>query len=83
MSSSIACPRCRQDWLRHVRLIKLDKNAIICPECEALWFSEDAIGSRTWVDYGTYLRDAGRQNPDDRSELEVLGLVDAHSAGPD
>jgi hypothetical protein len=75
MSRQVVCPRCGQDWLRRVRLIALNMVAVICPECEALWLSEEAVGPATWVDYGTFMKESGRPFPDQKGELEVLDPI--------
>jgi len=76
MNSQVACPRCGQDWLRRARLIALKREAILCPECEALWLDAEAIGAETWVDYGTFMREAGRQAPDQKGEVELLEPIE-------
>jgi hypothetical protein len=48
----------------------------MCPECEALWLSEDTIGMGTWVDYGTFMRQSGRPSPDQKDELELLEPIE-------
>lgn len=53
------CPRCEQDYLDKVTIIKLKKIAHICPECEAAWFSEKEIEKYSFVDLFTYLREHG------------------------
>jgi Zn-finger nucleic acid-binding protein len=75
MSAKVPCPRCGQDWLHHVELVKLDKRAILCPECEALWLDGSELGT-TWVDYGTFMRQAGRLSPNEPSELRVLEAIE-------
>jgi hypothetical protein len=47
----------------------------MCPECEALWLSRESIGPGTWVDYGTFMREAGRSSPDQEGELDLLTPV--------
>ena len=67
----VACPRCGQDWLRHVRLVYLALDAIFCPECNALWRTQQAVAKSTFVDYGTFMLEHGRTNPDSKGELEI------------
>jgi hypothetical protein len=68
-AAGVACPRCGQDWLVRVRLVRLGKSAILCPECDALWFSEKPE-SDNFVDYGTFMRAHGCTEPEDSSEIE-------------
>ena len=68
----IACPRCQQDWLLRVRLVHLSRDAILCPECDALWTQDESIGPATFEDYGTFMNRHGRQ-PENNEEIEVKG----------
>ncbi len=72
MSSSVVCFRCGQDWLERVRLVRLNRVAVRCPECEALWLDEANLASDAWVDYGTFMREAGCADPDRKEEIEFL-----------
>jgi hypothetical protein len=69
------CPRCGQDWLYDVRLIHLEQDAVLCPECDALWLRIEEIGVDTFRDYGTYMMDHGRGEPEAPGELLVRGLL--------
>lgn len=71
MPERVACPRCGQDWLVRVELVALSRRAAFCPECEALWLDDGAIGPSSFVDAGTYLRQAGR-DPDRAGEIRIL-----------
>ena len=68
----IACPRCGQDWLLDVRLTHVDRTAIWCPECDALWL-EGAPHSDDFVDYGTFMLRQGRAEPETPDEIEIIG----------
>ena len=59
----------------HVRLVALKKEGVLCPECEALWMSTESLCASKFVDYGTFMRAAGRKHPDAKGELEFLGPV--------
>ena len=79
-ASKVQCPRCGQDWLKRVLLVALDREAILCLECDALWLNESDImrpveGSYgvTWHDYCTAMRTEGRSEPHGSSELSVIG----------
>jgi transcription elongation factor Elf1 len=66
----VVCPRCGQDWLIHVRLIHLDRHAIFCPECEALWHTAADVGVSPFEDYETFMIRNGRVNPHTKDEIE-------------
>jgi hypothetical protein len=68
-----ACPRCGQDWLMNVRLVHLSRQAILCPECEALWVDREPRADN-FEDYGTFMQRNGRENPDRPEEIETIGL---------
>jgi len=67
----VACPRCGQDWLVHVRLVHVSVDAIFCPECEALWETLDDVGPKNFQDYATFMRRRGRTSPDAKGELKI------------
>lgn len=67
------CPRCGQDWLQAVRLVYLEQDAVLCPECDALWLPADQIAANTFRDYGMYMREQGRREPESESELLIRG----------
>jgi len=71
----VECPRCGQDWLLHVRLLHLGRDAVLCPECDALWLRIEEVGANTFRDYGTYMVEQGRTEPDDPGELLIRGEV--------
>jgi hypothetical protein len=78
MNNRVACPRCGQDWLVRVQLVPLHKEAVMCPECEAVWLREDDVGPPTaegfgvtWFDLVTLLKEAGHAQAAD--PVEVLG----------
>jgi len=68
--NKVECPRCGQDWLRHVRLVALSLDAIFCPECEALWQTPEDVGQTTFEDYETFMIAHGRSNPHTPTEVE-------------
>jgi hypothetical protein len=41
--NEIRCPRCDQDYISLVEVIKLKKNIYWCPECDSSWLSEGDI----------------------------------------
>lgn len=71
--SLVQCPRCGQDWLLDVRLVHLEQDAVLCPECDALWLRADEVASNNFHDYGTYMIEHGRPEPEDQGELLVRG----------
>ena len=68
----MACPRCGQDWLVHVRLVHLERDAILCPECDALWGDIDPRHDN-FEDYGTFMQRNGRVQPEAKGEIEMRG----------
>lgn len=70
----IACPRCGQDWLRIVKIRRFAIRAIICLECEAFW-EKNNPAKDSFEDYGTFMQARGVENPDDASEIEILGFA--------
>jgi hypothetical protein len=79
----VACPRCGQDWLREIRLVHLERDAIFCPECEGLWLSADDLAAQVFCDYGTYMMAHGRSDPDQRGEIDVRGYFERGKVSPD
>jgi hypothetical protein len=73
------CPRCGQDWLQNVRLVHLAQDAVLCPECDALWLPGDQIALATFRDYGTYMEEHGRREPEREGELLIRGPLLNHS----
>ncbi len=80
MTNRVLCPRCGQDYVQRVELVALSRSAILCPECDALWFNRDDVrppnlGSYgvDWFDYGTYMKTAGRPSPHQKDELRIVG----------
>lgn len=68
------CPRCGQDWLYRVRLVALGRAAILCFECDALWLDDEDVGVRPQLDYGTYMKQSGRTDPEDSDEVQEMGF---------
>lgn len=77
------CPRCEQDWLVRVRLVHLKVDAILCPDCEALWLTAESIGRFTFEDYGTFMVEHGRPNPDSKAEIEYGPPLEHRASGDD
>jgi len=80
MSEPIDCPRCGQDYLRRVELLPIHRFAIMCQECDTLWFSEADVGPATpeeyrskWFDYETYMREVGHPIETRVEYVNVLG----------
>jgi len=71
--SSVACPRCGQEWLRNVRLVRFERPAVHCQECDALWI-DVTPGKDNFEDYGTFMRRGGVMEPDAAAEIQLLGL---------
>jgi hypothetical protein len=69
----IACPRCNQDWLLRVSLVHLSLDAVLCPECDALWQQKEDVGPTTFEDYGTFMIRRGRQHPERNGEIDIKG----------
>ena len=71
----VACPRCGQDWLIRVRLIHLERDAILCPECDALWVDADPRNDN-FEDYGTFMQRHGRSEPEAKGEIDIRGPLE-------
>ena len=74
-AARVQCPRCGQAWLLEVRLVHLERDAVLCPECDALWLGVDEIAPGSFRDYGTYMVEQGRDTPEDRGEIVIRGPV--------
>ena len=79
--SKIPCPRCGQDWLQRVRLVRLNISAVLCRECDALWVDLEPAGDN-FDDYATYMRGRGVLEPEMPSEIELLGPVSGPRPSP-
>lgn len=64
------CPRCETDNLVKARVRRNEAVIFLCPECEATWFSQEAIGFSPFVDFVTYMENLGF--PPLWTELELL-----------
>jgi ribosomal protein L37AE/L43A len=53
------CPRCQQGDVVKATVKKLGKGIFVCQECEATWFSIDDIGTKPFIDFGSYMRENG------------------------
>jgi DNA-directed RNA polymerase subunit RPC12/RpoP len=67
----VACPRCRQEWLREVTLTALDTHAYLCVECDALYLTDTDVAGASFVDYGTFMESRGRSAPEDPKEIRL------------
>lgn len=56
-----------------MRLVHLSRDAILCPECDALWQREEDVGSANFEDYGTFMLRHGRQEPEQKGEIAIEG----------
>jgi hypothetical protein len=72
VTSQTQCPRCSQDWLRKVRIVRFGIEAILCPECDALWTAREP-SIESFRDYGTFMRGLGVSQPELAGEVESLG----------
>jgi transcription elongation factor Elf1 len=68
----LTCPRCDgQGSVLKAKIIKTNELIFICDECDATWFSLDAVSYQPWVDFGTYME---RKNLSSAwNELKILG----------
>lgn len=73
--TKVVCPFCEQDWLTVVHLVALNCEVVLCPECDALWLSKDQVGAETSQDYGTFMQNHGRKEPQDPAELRLIGYL--------
>jgi hypothetical protein len=69
----IACPRCEQDYIAHIRIKATGTELFLCPECDATWFAIEDIGVKPFFDYGTYVKGLGLSVL--WNELEVISEV--------
>lgn len=68
----LVCPRCDgQGSVMNAQVVRNNTTIFVCDECDATWFSLEAIGSEPWVDYGTYMEEQGLSPTWD--ELNILG----------
>jgi hypothetical protein len=52
------CPRCGQDEVQRCRIAEIDVSGWLCPECEALWLSDD-VRPTGFEQLEVYLEDRG------------------------
>ncbi|MEZ4309621.1 MAG: hypothetical protein R3F14_16415 [Polyangiaceae bacterium] len=62
-----------------MQLVALRTEAILCPECDALWLREGDVGPPgpgsygvTWFDYETFMKESG--HPVTRFEVDLKVL---------
>ncbi|KAB7773240.1 hypothetical protein CEK69_04705 [Xanthomonas sp. LMG 12462] len=53
------CPRCEQGDICTAKIKSTGRLLYICQECEATWFSSEAVGLEPFVDFGTYMETLG------------------------
>lgn len=53
------CPRCEQGDICRAQIKSSGKLVYVCQECEATWFSAEAIGVDAFVDFGSYMEELG------------------------
>ena len=53
------CPRCNQGKVIAAQIAKNQTLIWVCEECEATWFSEQDIGSKPFVHFGSYMESLG------------------------
>jgi protein-arginine kinase activator protein McsA len=53
------CPRCEQGEICQAQINATGKLVYVCQECEATWFSAEAIGVDAFIDFGTYMEKLG------------------------
>jgi hypothetical protein len=61
--------------------VHLEQDAVLCPECDALWLPGDALAAGTFHDYGTYMMERGRREPEGDGELFLRGPLVAAQPG--
>jgi FMN phosphatase YigB (HAD superfamily) len=66
----IACPRCEgQGQIREYQILSTGQHLLVCDECDATWFSIDAIGKQPWADFFTTLDEQGIPRTHDQWKL--------------
>lgn len=73
MSTQVVCPQCRKCTLLRVLLVALEREVILCCDCEVIWLHPAAVGSRSWLCYASFMEQAGRLFPNDPREKLILG----------
>lgn len=53
------CPRCEQDEVVKVQVRATEEILHLCRECDATWFSVDAVGRDAFIDFSTYMEETG------------------------
>ena len=69
----IVCPRCKQDWVKKVRIEAAQKVVYLCYACEATWLCVDSIDYSTFVQLHDFL---GRNNIPAHSKSTYDTFVD-------
>ncbi len=70
--AGVRCPFCEQDWLNRVRLLHLNLEVVMCPECESVWRIGEPLLAETGWNYELFMMDRGRNNPQQQGEVQVL-----------
>ncbi|WCE32068.1 hypothetical protein [Vibrio sp. SCSIO 43137] len=50
------CPRCEQGEVVKATIKKTQNTIYVCDECEATWFNKSEIDSKSFVDFGSYMK---------------------------
>jgi hypothetical protein len=59
MNEPIVCPGCGQGWVRHFRILALEKEIYLCDECETMWATRQGIGRETPANFVDFMRSYG------------------------
>lgn len=72
----LTCPRCDGQGAIQKLVVRQSGVALFaCDECDATWFTRDAIGIVPWVDLSTYMESIGLQA--NQNDLETVGYVES------
>jgi len=80
MTRKLGCPRCRQDRVTRVIIKPLNREILLCPECDAFWWSETEVSGQSFEDYGSYITSKG--SSEDWSLLEELCPIEVEKDTP-
>ncbi len=53
------CPICNQDEITKVQVRATEEILYLCPECETMWLSKDAVSADCLSDFSTYMETKG------------------------
>ena len=71
------CPRCEQDYIVKANIIPLQKNILICPECEAFWDINTSPNIQSFDNYVVYMEENSLSGL--WEYLEILGILEVNS----